>query len=232
MYKKIQSELNKLKNPIKAKILQRFFKTGRGEYGEGDKFLGVVVPLQRQIAKKFIDVSLNDIQKLLDNEIHEYRLTGLLILVDKYAKVGTKMKKQIYDFYLKNTKHINNWDLVDLTAPKIVGDFLLDKDKQILYKLAESKNLWERRIAMLAAFAFIKKDNFKDALKLAKLLLNDEHDLMHKATGWMLREIGKRKLGVLIDFLDKYSDKMPRTMLRYAIERLPETKRRYYLNKK
>ncbi len=242
MYKNISQELNKLKNPAKAKILQRFFKTGKGEYGEGDIFLGIVVPKQRKVVKKYFkQVSLNDVQKLLNSKIHEYRLVGVLILVEKFKKCchpersdGIPSKKDIFNFYLKNTSKINNWDLVDLSAPNIVGRYLLNNKNniKILYKLAKSKNLWERRIAVLATFAFIKENKFADTIKIAEILLSDKHDLIHKAVGWMLRETGKRDERELINFLNKHTLKMPRTMLRYSIERLPEKLRKYYLNLK
>jgi 3-methyladenine DNA glycosylase AlkD len=224
MLRNICDELESLKNPKKAKDLQRFFKTGKGEYGEGDIFLGIVVPLQRRVAKKYSDLSLADLQKLLDKKIHEFRLTALFILTEK------ELNKEIFDFYLRNTKNINNWDLVDLSAPKILGEYLINKDKKILYKLAGSKSLWERRIAVLATFTFIDHNDFRDSLKIAEKLINDEHDLIHKAAGWGLREVGKRDLKTEEDFLKKYYKKMPRTMLRYAIEKFPEKKRRAYLS--
>ncbi len=233
MYQKIANKLNKLKNPAKAKILQSFFKTGKGEYGEGDIFLGIVVPEQRKIVKKYFqEASLPDVQKLLNSKIHEYRLVGILILVEKFKKAEDKLKKEIFDFYLKNTRNINNWDLVDLSAPHIIGNYLLDKDRKSLYKLAKSKTLWEKRIAILATFAFIREKQFANTIEISKILLKESHDLIHKAVGWMLREIGKRDEQELIKFLDKYTLQMPRTMLRYAIERLPEKKRKYYLGKK
>jgi len=225
----IKKDLQKLANPKQAKLLQRFFKTGKGEYGEGDIFLGIKVPEQRKIAKKYSDLTLKYIQELLSSKIHEHRLVALFILVDKYKQA--KNKKELVDFYLKNTKYINNWDLVDLSAPNIVGDYLLDKDKSILYKLAKSDNLWEKRIAVLATFAFIKDNQFEDAFKISEILLKDNHDLIHKAVGWMLREIGKRNLEAEERFLNNHYKKMPRTMLRYAIERFPESKRKYYLKK-
>lgn len=226
----LKIELNLLKNPEKQKILSSFFKTGKGQYGEGDIFLGIPVPQQRKVTKKFFNISLNDLQELLNSRIHEYRLTALLILVEKYKKANNETKSLIFNFYLKNTKNIDNWDLVDLSAPKIVGEFLSDKDKSILYKLVESKNLWERRISILSTFTFIKNNSFDDALKISKLLLKDSHDLIHKAVGWMLREIGKRDQDIEEKFLKKYCPKMPRTMLRYAIEKFDEKKRKYYLN--
>lgn len=229
----LKKELRKKASKEKSLILSRFFKTGPGQYGQGDKFLGVVVPEQRIIAKKFIDLKLNDLQKLLDSPYHEERLTGLLILVLKYPDVNKLEKKKIYNFYLKNTKKINNWDLVDLTAEKIIGPYLENKDKSILFKLARSKNLWERRIAILSTFYYIKKGESELTFQIAELLLEDKQDLMHKAVGWMLREVGKRcSEKTEEDFLKKYYKKMPRTMLRYAIERFEENKRLKYLNNK
>jgi 3-methyladenine DNA glycosylase AlkD len=232
MFKQLKRELQKKANPEKAKILQRFFKTGKGQYGEGDVFLGITVPEQRKTAKKFLNLPLEQIQELLQSKIHEHRLVSLLILVEKYQKADEKNKREIYNFYLKNTKKVNNWDLVDLTAHKIVGDFITKKDKHILYKLARSNNLWERRIAMIATFAYIKDHDFKDAILIAEILLHDDHDLIHKAVGWVLREIGKKDQKLLEEFLDKHIAKMPRTTLRYSIERFPEKKRKAYLNKK
>jgi 3-methyladenine DNA glycosylase AlkD len=229
MLQELKKELQKASNKEKAKDLQRFFKTGPGEYGEGDIFLGLSVPEQRRIAKKYYDLDLKQIKELMESKIHEYRLIALLILINKYET--TNHKKIITHFYLKNTNNINNWDLVDLSAPNIVGKHLLDKERSVLYKLAKSKNLWEKRIAVLACFAFIRENDFKDALKISKILLNDKHDLIHKAVGWMLREIGKRNQKVEEDFLKKYYKIMPRTMLRYAIEKFPEEKRKFYLKK-
>lgn len=231
MLVELKKDLQRLKNLKKAKIYQRFFKTGKGEHGEGDKFLGLTVPDQRKISKKYQNLSLNDLQKLLNTKIHEYRLTALLILILKYNKAEEKKKKKIVDFYLRNTRNINNWDLVDSSADKILGNYLLNKDKRILSKLARSKNLWEKRIAMLASFEFIKNNEFKEALKLAKILVNDEHDLIHKAVGWMLREIGKRDQKIEERFLKMHYQTMPRTMLRYAIERFDRKKRNFYLGR-
>ncbi|MEA3344460.1 MAG: DNA alkylation repair protein [Patescibacteria group bacterium] len=225
----IKKDLQKLKNPVKAKVLAGFSKTGKGEYGEGDIFLGIPVPKQREVAKKYFGTNLNILKKLLESKIHEQRLTALFILIDNYKKADETGKEKIVDFYLKNTKYINNWDLVDLSAPKILGDYLLQKDKSILYKLAKSNLLWERRIAIIATYEFIKNNQFKDILKISYLLLNDKQDLIHKAVGWMLREVGKRNQKIEEEFLKKYYKKMPRTMLRYAIERFPENKRQNYL---
>jgi 3-methyladenine DNA glycosylase AlkD len=223
----IEKELQGKKDPIRAKILSRFFKTGKGQYGEGDVFLGIVVPIQRTIAKKYKDISLKEVQKLLNSKMHEYRLTGLLVLVEKYKED----KEMVYNKYIKNFRNINNWDLVDLTAPKIMGDFLKDKKKDILYSLAVSDDLWERRISIIATFAFIKDNDFKDALKISKILLNDKHDLIHKAVGWMLREIGKRDKEVEKEFLNKYYRFMPRTMLRYSIEKFNRGEKEFYMKK-
>ena len=227
----LKKELKKISSPRQAKILQRFFKTGKGEYGEGDIFLGIKVPEQRKVADKFQELSLKDIEKLLNSKIHEYRMSALFILIKQYEKADEEYKKEIFNFYLKNTKNINNWDLVDLSAPKIVGDYLLNKPRKILYKLARSSNLWERRIVIISTWIFIKNNEFDDTLKIAKILLNDKHDLIHKAVGWMLREVGKRDQKIEEEFLKKYYLKMPRTMLRYAIERFNEKKRKFYLGK-
>lgn len=229
MLVKIKQEMKSLSDPQKAKILQRFFKTGKGQYGEGDIFLGIVVPKQRALVKKYKDLSLKDIESLLHSKVHEHRLTALFILIDQYKRSSSK--KKIFNFYLKNVKYINNWDLVDLSAPNIVGDYLLGKDRKVLYKLAKSNNLWERRIAILSTLTFIRHNQFNDTLKLAKELLKDDHDLIHKAVGWMLREVGKRDQEVEESFLKKYYQVMPRTMLRYSIERFDEKTRTFYMKK-
>ena len=226
----IKKDLLQLSNPKKAIKLSGFFKTGTGQYGEGDVFLGIPVPEQRKIAKKYIDLHLNDLEQLLRSKIHEHRLTALVILVTKYQKADVSGKNDIFRFYLKNTENINNWDLVDLSAPKIVGDYLLNNDRTILFKLAKSNNLWERRIAILSTFSFIRNNDFEDSLRISKLLLQDEHDLIHKAVGWMLREIGKRDQDLEEQFLNENCIQMPRTMLRYAIEKFDENKRKFYLS--
>ncbi len=236
----IKKSLQSYAKKDKAEILSRFFKTGKGQYGEGDKFIGVMVPDQRKTTKEFHDqLSLEEVKNLLSSEIHEYRLTALLILVAKYESLkkktdpnSAKKRKEIFDFYLKHTKKINNWDLVDLTAPKIVGDYLIDNPGEaLLIKLSDSKNLWEKRIAILATFAFIRNNNLKMTYFLAEKYLSEDHDLMHKATGWMLREAGKKDRKKLVSFLDKHIRKMPRTMLRYAIEKFPEPERKAWLKK-
>jgi len=215
----------------KAKVLQHFFKTALGEYGEGDIFLGVIVPQSRVIAKKYKNLALSDIKKLLHSKIHEERLIALLILVHNFQKSSKQGKKKIYEFYLKNTKYINNWDLVDLSAAKIVGAYLFENKKgvSVLKKLAKSKNIWERRIAVLSTFYFINNGEYSESLEISKILLKDEHDLIHKAVGWMLREIGKKSLKTEEEFLKKNYRLIPRTMLRYAIERFPEKKKQAYL---
>jgi 3-methyladenine DNA glycosylase AlkD len=227
----LEKEINKQADKERAKHSQRFFKTGKGEYGEGDIFIGIIVPKQREIAKKFKDLSLDEIQKLLDSRIHEKRLIGLIILVEKYRKANEYLKRIIVYFYLKNTKNINNWDLVDLSASYIIGDYLIDKDRKILYKLAKSKYLWEKRIAIISTATFIRNNEYKDTIKISELLLKDKHDLIHKAVGWMLREVGKRNKKELTKFLNRYYKIMPRTMLRYSIEKLNKHEREKYLRK-
>jgi len=225
-------DLEKQKDKKRAEALSRFFKTGKGQYGEGDIFIGITLPVQREIVKKYRELPLPEIQKLLKNKIHEYRSTALCILSYQYTKSDVKFKKKIVDFYLKNTKHINNWDLVDISCHKILGDYFLNhQSKQIFYKLAKSKNLWERRIAIISTFEFIRNNKFNDSLKISEILLNDQEDLIQKAVGWMLREIGKRNLKAEYDFLDRHFKVMPRTMLRYAIEKFSEDKRKYYMGK-
>lgn len=221
----IRGDLRALADLKKAKVLQSLFKTGPGEYGEGDVFLGITVPVSRQVAKKHTGAGMNEVKELLYSKIHEERLVALLILVDKYRRDPDGVAK----FYLDNLEQVNNWDLVDLTAPKILGPFLEKKDRAVLYRLAKSRVLWERRVAILATYHYIRAGDFNDALRISKILVCDGHDLMHKAVGWMLREIGKRDIRAEEAFLQKHSKKMPRTMLRYAIERFPERKRRAYL---
>ncbi len=231
MSEKIKKELLKISDSNHAKILSGFFKTGNGQYGEGDLFLGIRVPEQRKVAKKYTKLGLNDIQELLKSKFHEHRFTALVILINKYQKAEESDKEEIFSFLLKNTSNINNWDLVDLSAPRIIGDYLVDKDRFILYELAKSENLWERRISILATFKFIANNDFEDALKISEILLEDKHDLIHKAVGWALREIGKRDQKMEEKFLNKHANNMPRTMLRYAIEKFEEKKRKFYLTK-
>jgi 3-methyladenine DNA glycosylase AlkD len=227
--KDLQARLRALANPKDAAFLAGFFKTGPGEYGEGDVFLGVRVPAIRKVATEFKGMALSEVERLLHSPIHEERLAALVILVVQAAKGDAATRKAIYDLYLANTRHVNNWDLVDLTAPQIVGAYLEDKCRKPLYRLAKSDWLWDRRISILATFHFIRLGDFSDTLRIAEILLADREDLMHKAAGWMLREVGKRDAAMLEHFLDNHCRAMPRTMLRYAIERLPEKKRRAYM---
>ena len=226
----LRKELKFLANSEKAKILQGFFKTGEGQYGEGDVFLGITVPVQRSFARKYLDLSFGDLQELLNGKIHEERLVALMILVLRYKQVSESERFEIFEFYVRNYKNINNWDLVDLSAPNIVGCYLLNKKRDVLYKFAKSNNLWKKRIAILSTFTFIRNNQFDDTLNISEIFLSDKHDLIHKAVGWMLREVGKRDLRVEEDFLKRYYKKMPRTMLRYAIEKFEEVKRKKYLN--
>jgi len=223
----LKQEIKKLSDRPRAKFLQRFFKTGRGGYAAGDKFLGLRVPDQRILARKYKDLDFTGIKKLLLSPFHEERLIGLLILTYKYPS----NPKKVFSFYRANTSYVNNWDLVDSSAHKIVGEYLLDKKPALLYKFAKSKNFWKRRIAMVATYQFIRNNKYKETIKVAEMLLGDKHDLIHKAVGWMLREMGKRNEKILLRFLDKYYRTMPRTALRYAIERLSSRKRRQYLGK-
>lgn len=252
----------------KAIFLQRFFKTGKGEYAEGDVFLGITVPETRKVAGKYFkDLTLEETEELLHSKYHEERLAALIIMVEKFnrgddnslgviprnlprGKAGRRIsrsllrrddkksdeniREEIYNLYLANTQHINNWDLVDLSADRIVGVYLYQKGvHKKLVELAKSQSLWERRIAMIATYSFIKKGDAEETLKIAEILLKDKHDLIHKAVGWMLREVGKRCSGELLkEFLNKHAASMPRTMLRYAIEKLPEEERKYYLGLK
>ena len=228
----LKQTIHQQANAAKAKVLMTFFKTGKGEYAQGDKFLGLTVPLQRSIAKQYHALSLKDLQVLLKSPWHEERLIALIILVMQFKKSDEKARRCIYEFYLKNTLAINNWDLVDLSAYHIVGAFLEDKDKTPLFDLAKSRVMWERRIAMVSCFHFIRLKQTQPALSIAKVLLKDPHDLMHKAVGWMLREVGKRASEAkLEEFLKANYDDLPRTALRYAIERFPEAKRQQYLKK-
>lgn len=232
---KVQAALRAEADPEKAAFFPRFFKAGPGEYAEGDKFLGVTVPKQRAIAKQYYQsLSVQQTLNLLSEPWHEERLTALFILVLKYQKGDEPSKQEIVEAYLANTIFVNNWDLVDSSAPYILGNWLLiknnKKDRTILYKLAKSKVLWERRIAVIATLEFVRKGDFADTLALAEDLLGDTHDLMHKAVGWCLREVGKKAPELLTDFLDKHAATMPRTALRYSIERLDEKTRRHYLN--
>ena len=233
MSAKTNEILNKLRELGDSDIAahsQRFFRTGPGQYGEGDKFLGIRVPVVRKCVREYLAISLPDAIELLESPFHEARLLALLILVAKYSSANTNAEREaVYRSYLKHTEFINNWDLVDSSAEHIVGAHLFDKDRKPIYKLTRSKDLWERRIGVMATFHFIRREDLTDTLAIAELLLNDKEDLIHKAVGWMLREVGKRKREIEEQFLNKNYKRMPRTMLRYAIERLPESDRQAYL---
>ncbi|MFH1560998.1 MAG: DNA alkylation repair protein [Patescibacteria group bacterium] len=224
-------EIKSIADPKRAEACARYFKTGPGEYGEGDIFVGLTSAQVGQMAKKYTELSSSEVEKLLQNKIHECRSIALVILVNRFKKADGQEQKKIVDLYLRNTKFINNWDLVDISAPKILGLYYLDKDRKTLYRLARSNDLWEKRIGMMSTFAFIRNDDFTDAFKIAQILLDDQHDLIHKAVGWMLREIGKRDQEAEEKFLKKYYQTMPRTMLRYAIERFDSKKRDFYLKR-
>jgi len=230
--KDVKAHMQELSNPKIAEHSLRFFKTGPGEYGEGDVFLGIRVPVTRKVARKFRELPFEQVLQLLQSKYHEERLLALFMLVALFKKGDDKEQKSIYDAYLGHTDTINNWDLVDGSAHQIVGGYLFERDRKRLYQLAKSKSLWERRISMIATYTFIKKDDFEDTLRLSEILLTDEEDLMHKAVGWMLREVGNRQLEVEEKFLRKHYKKMPRTMLRYAIEKFEEKKRKGYLHGK
>ncbi len=226
----LQKAFRKFKNDKDPLHAQRFFKTGKGEYGEGDIFLGIRVPVIRKFAKDNDTISLSETKVFIKSKFHEERLLGLVLLVNKYAKAKTDSEQEkLYQVYLKHFKYINNWDLVDVTCPHIVGKHLMDKDRSILYEWAESDHLWTKRIAIITNWWFIRKGDLRDVFKIAKTLLHDEHDLIHKAVGWMLREAGKKDMKKTEAFMTKYYQQMPRTMLRYAIERYPEAKRQRYL---
>jgi 3-methyladenine DNA glycosylase AlkD len=226
----IRADLRSLSDPVKAKVLARFFKTGPGQYGCGDRFLGVVVPKIREVVKSHRQARDEEVLKLLRSPYHEERLAALLMLVEQYRRADASRKKGIYKLYLANAAHINNWDLVDLSAPAIVGDQLFGKDTSDLTRLALSKNLWERRIAMPSTYHSIRRGESREALRIAGILLHDTHDLIHKAVGWMLREVGKRcSREEECRFLDKHAAAMPRTMLRYAVELFPEELKRGYM---
>ncbi|MGV1018891.1 DNA alkylation repair protein [Empedobacter falsenii] len=235
MIEQLKSTLQDLADEGKAKIMMRFFKTGKGEYGEGDIFLGISVPNQRLIAKEFYQqVSLNDIKNLLNSDIHEYRLTALLMLVSKYEKSkDEQVRKDIIDFYLAQTSQINNWDLVDTSCYKILGHYCFhQKREELLFELADSEDLWEKRIAIVSTMYFIKQKSFSIVPEIVLKNLNHSHDLMHKANGWMLREMGKMDEEKLIEFLDEYTLQMPRTTLRYALEKIDPILKDYYMKLK
>ncbi len=225
----IQKKLDSLGDAQTAASSQRFFKTGPEEYGAGDLFRGIRIPVLRKLVKEYQTLSLTETEELLHSSYHEDRLLALLILVHNFSRGDGEIKIKIYDSYLRNTRFINNWDLVDSSAHLVVGAFLWDKDRKVLHQLARSNDLWERRIAILATFFFIKRGEFKDTLKIARILLFDQEDLIHKAVGWMLREVGQQDLNAEESFLCNHYQLMPRVMLRYAIEKFPESQRQRYL---
>lgn len=231
-YQDVSKDLHVLGDPSKAIVYQKFFRTGKGEYAEGDKFLGITVPEQRKIVRKYRELPLSEVVQLLQSVFHEERLVALLILVAQFDRALVLEKEKIYHIYMSSMVQINNWDLVDCTAPRIVGVFLLNRDRSLLYELAQSTNLWYRRISIIATWAFIRSGQFDDTLAICELLMSDKHDLIHKACGWMLREVGKKKLTVLENFLNQYAATMPRTMLRYSLEKMLPTKRKYYMKLK
>lgn len=224
-----QKILRELGNPVYAEHALRFFKVGKGEYGEGDQFLGIRVPVLRKHAKTFRHLSLKEATQMLHSDFHEERLCALFILVQKFNNGSPSEQEKIYELYLANSQYINGWDLVDSSAHQIVGKHLIDSDRSVLYSLAESESLWERRIAIISTHHFIREHQYPDTLKISEQLLEDKQDLIHKAVGWMLREIGNRELAVEESFLKRHYKTMPRTMLRYAIEKFPEEKRKRYL---
>ena len=213
----------------KANFYPRFFKAGKGEYAEGDKFIGVTVPNQRKVARQFRTIPLREVKRLIRDPIHEHRLTGLLILVEHFQRADEDHQEAIVDFYIDHLECVNNWDLVDATAHKILGTWLVDRDRELLYELAESDHLWSERASVIACLPLIKLQDYDDILRLSEHFLDHPHDLIHKAVGWMLREAGKQDRAVLEAFLKQHYQRMPRTMLRYAIEKLPEKKRKAYL---
>ena len=226
---KASEEIRELASKKIAKHSLRFFKTGKGEYGYGDIFLGVRAPEIRSIAKKHIDISIADMKNLIKSKYHEERFLGLIILVNKYSKSNNEIRNQLYKIYVSSFKYINSWDLVDVTCSHVIGKHLMDKDRSILYTWAKSEDLWTKRIAIVSTHFFIRKNDLQDTFKIADILLNDNHDLIHKAVGWMLREAGKRDIKKEEGFLKKHYKTMPRTMLRYSIEKFPEDKRQKYL---
>ena len=227
----IIKDLHSCADAKRAEHNLRFFKTGKGEYGEGDMFLGLNLPQMRELVKRYKKVvDIKDIKNLLNDRYHEVRLCGLMLLVELFRAAKTEERRQeVYDFYMNNLSGINNWDLVDLTAYNIPGAFLHGKSHKPLFDLAKTKDLWKERIAIISTMYFVKRGTFETTIKLAEGFLAHKHDLMHKAVGWMLREVGKKDIKTLYDFLDKHAGAMPRTMLRYSIEKLTEDKRKYYM---
>ena len=228
----VRKRLRELGDPKDAAFLQRFFRTGPGEYGAGDKFHGIRVPVTRRVAREFRNLSLDDTLALLHDPYHEARLLSVILLGGAYKRGTRSDQDAIFRAYVENAAYVNNWDLVDSSAPEIIGGHLATRPRALLDKLAKSKSLWERRIAIIATYAFIRKGQFDDTLRIAKTLLHDEHDLIHKAVGWMLREVGKRDRAPLVAFLDEHAHEMPRTMLRYAIEHMTPAQRKHFMDAK
>lgn len=225
----VMREMRRLADPRRASSSQRFFRTAPGEYGAGDRFLGLTVPRLRELARKYRDLQLSEIENLLESQWHEARLFAAVLLANRYPKADAPTRDRIYRLYIRRTDRINNWDLVDASAPAVVGAHLLRRSRAPLRRLARSRSLWERRIAVVATQYFISRGEFDDTLRLAELLMHDEHHLIHKAVGWMLREVGKRDEAVLLSFLDRHAGAMPRTALRYSIERLTPVQRKRYM---
>ncbi|GAA4468122.1 DNA alkylation repair protein [Nibrella saemangeumensis] len=230
----VQQAIHALADPERAPLVARFFKTGSGQYGEGDQFLGLTMPQQREIARQYLHLSTDEVEYLIHDPYHEVRMTGLLIWTYQCKKAGAALagaiqREAVAQRYLANRTYINNWDLVDVTCPEVIGNYLLDQDRSILYDLARQDHLWSQRIAIVSTLAFIRRNQLADTFAIAELLLNHKHDLIHKATGWMLREVGKRNPEALEEFLHDHIRQMPRTALRYAIERFEPGRRKYYL---
>ena len=225
-------ELNALENPADAAFLQRFFKTGPGEYGEGDVFIGLRVPITRKVCKEFRQLPLQEIEKVLESPVHEHRLAAVIIMAERAKRADGQQKQALYELYLKRTDRLNNWDIIDVSCRDVVGGYLQDKSREPLYQLARSNNMWERRIAIVSTWQFIRAHDLSDTFAIATMLLGDTHDLIHKATGWMLREAGKKDEAQLVEFLEQHAATMPRTMLRYAIEKFPPQIRAEYLGRK
>ncbi|MDD2815379.1 MAG: DNA alkylation repair protein [Thiotrichaceae bacterium] len=228
----LKQKLKQLADPINQQQAQRFFKTGKGEYAEGDIFLGIRTPVLRKLAAQYQDLSIDECENLLHSPIHEHRSLALMLWVAQFPKADKAQQQQLFERYLRNSPFINNWDLVDISAPTLVGKYLLEKNREILYKLVASEFLWERRIAVVATLTFIRQQQFDEILDFAKLLLNEPHDLIHKAVGWMLREVGKQNLSILVAFIHEYDTRLPRTTLRYAIEHFDEERRQFHLKRK
>jgi len=231
-HKQLIDELKQLADNQVATQLLRFFKTGPGDYGEGDQFLGIKVPQLRKLAKHYMALPLSDVKQLICSPWHEARMVALIILTLKFKLADNVERKKVYSLYTASTRYINNWDLVDVTAPNIMGEYLLERDRSVLYTMARSRDLWKKRIAIISTYTFIRHHQFDDTLAISEILLNDKHDLIHKAVGWMLRETGNRDLKTEEHFLQQHYHNMPRTMLRYAIEKFPQQRRLQYLHGK